>query len=143
MFPWRLYRGENDGKILELQNQFVLKRTLTSDIRLLRPITTARTFEWTKLSSKQIRVGDNKGGKNSATTLRLLSVGWEKSAILKRIIPINHLKKILSWKSEAEILQINCCFQFVPCLLRVAIQIRKRASTKLLSIQRVFCREHS
>lgn len=33
----------------------------------------ARTFEWTNLSLKQIRVGDNKGGQNSATTFRLLS----------------------------------------------------------------------
>lgn len=66
--------GGDEGKILELQkHQFVLKRILTSEIRLLRPITTARTFEWTNLSSKQIRVSDNKGGKNSATTLRLLS----------------------------------------------------------------------
>lgn len=66
--------GGDEGKILELQkHQFVLKRILTSEIRLLPPITTARTFEWTNLSSKQIRVADNKGGKNSATTLRLLS----------------------------------------------------------------------
>ena len=62
--------GGDEGKILELQkHQFVLKRILTSEIRLLRPITTALTFEWTNLSSKQIRVSDNKGGKNSATTL--------------------------------------------------------------------------
>lgn len=76
MFPC-LYGGGGGGdagKILELQkHQFVLKRILTSEIRLLPPITTARTFEWTNLSSKQIRVADNKGGKNSATTLRLLS----------------------------------------------------------------------